>query len=53
MSDNMARHIIAGIGTLVLLLAYIAGYVSGTHGWFLTGVIVLGAYAVLYSLIDV
>lgn len=53
MSDNAARHIVAVIVTLVFLLVYVAGYISGTHGWFFTGITVLIAYSVIYSLIDV
>ncbi len=53
MSDNVARHIVAAIVTFVFLLIYIAGYISGTNGWFFAGIAVFLAYGVIYSLIDV
>jgi acetyl-CoA carboxylase biotin carboxyl carrier protein len=36
MSDSFIRHIVALIATLICLMAYAAGYVSGGFGWWWT-----------------
>lgn len=52
MSENVVRHLVASLGTLVALLAYAAGYHSGLHGWWWTSLAVLGVYLALYHLIE-
>lgn len=52
MSENTIRHIISLCGTLVILLAWIAGYASGVRGWWWTIGPFVVVYAVLYALIE-
>lgn len=53
MTDNSVRHIVAFIATLVSALAYFAGYISGSFGWWWTVFAVLIVYGIVYKLIDV
>lgn len=41
------------IGTLILFIAWFAGYTSGGHGWWWTGFGVLIFYGVIYALLEV
>ena len=36
MSENVLRHLIALVGTLICALAFLAGYASGGSGWWWT-----------------
>jgi len=51
MSDVSIRYIIAIVVTLICLLAYYAGYISGVFGWWWTAfgslIIFGGVYKVL------
>jgi hypothetical protein len=52
MSENLIRHFIAFIGTLVCGIIYWAGYVGGATGmwWPVFGIIVI--YFIVYKLTD-
>ena len=52
MSDSFIRHVVALIATLITLMAYFAGYVSGGFGWWWTGFAVLIIYGGVYRIID-
>jgi hypothetical protein len=52
MSENFVRQLICICGTLVTLLAWIAGYFAGKHGWWWVAISVLLIYAALNKLID-
>ncbi len=52
MSESVARHIIAFFGTLAFLLAYLSGYISGSNGWFWTGIGIIFVYMIIYTLVD-
>ncbi len=52
MSDSTARHLIAFIGTIIVLLAYIAGYMSSTNGWWWTAISVVVIYVSIFKLVD-
>lgn len=52
MSDSFIRHIVALIATLICLMAYFAGYVSGGFGWWWTGFALLIIYGGVYRIID-
>ncbi len=43
---------VAFIATLICGLAYYAGYISGSHGWWWTVISVLIIYGGIYRLID-
>ena len=52
MSENLMKHFIAIIGSLVGLLIYWAGFIGGQNGmwWPVFGII--GIYAIIYKLLD-
>lgn len=52
MSDTILRHLVAGLATFICAMAYIAGYVSGEHGWWWTIVAVLIVYGAIYKAVD-
>lgn len=52
MSENTIRHIIAFCGTLVVLLAWVAGYASGLRGWWWTVVPMIVVYGIIYTLVE-
>lgn len=52
MSDSFIRHLVAIIATIICLLAYFAGYISGQNGWWWTAVMVLVIYGGVYRIID-
>lgn len=41
------------IGTLIVLLGYLAGYISAGHRWWWTVFAVIIVYAAIYKLVDV
>ncbi len=51
MSENLLRFLISLVGTLICMLVFIAGYVSGTHGWWWAAIGVLFVYAIINSLL--
>ncbi|KKW41686.1 MAG: hypothetical protein UY92_C0014G0011 [Candidatus Magasanikbacteria bacterium GW2011_GWA2_56_11] len=51
MSEKLLLHLIALAATLITGLAYTAGYVSGTLGWWWTVIAVLGVYAIIIKLL--
>ena len=53
MSDNLLKHLIALCGSLVALLAYIAGYQSGQEGWWWTSLSLVIIYVAIVKLVDV
>ena len=52
MSDQFIRHFIALIGTLIALVIFWAGFVSGGHGWWWAFFGVLFMYIIVYKLVD-
>jgi len=52
MSDILLRHLIALIGTLVCFLAFLAGYISGQHGWWWSAIILIIIYALIFKYVD-
>jgi len=52
MNDKIIRHTVAAIGTAVAALAYICGYASAGHGWWLTILSVGVIYYALYTIIN-
>ncbi len=53
MSDNFIRHLVSIAITLVVGLAWVAGYFSSIHGWWWTAVGIVIVYALVYKLINV
>ncbi len=53
MSDTFIRHLVSFIGTLVALLAYFSGYISGQNGWWWTGIGLVFLYVMIYKLVEV
>jgi hypothetical protein len=53
MSDKFLQHLITVLVILVLFLVYFAGYVAGTHGWYILflGLVVL--YPLIHKLLNV
>jgi hypothetical protein len=52
MTDNFIHHFICVMATLVCLVVYWAGYVSGGLHWWWTVFAVLGVYLIVYHLVD-
>ncbi|MFH1291645.1 MAG: hypothetical protein ABIH87_00390 [bacterium] len=52
MSDGLTRHLVAVIATIICLMAYYSGYVSGTFGWWWTVFAMLIIYGGVYKIID-
>ncbi len=52
MGDTLIRHMVAIIATVICLLAYYSGYVSGQYHWWWTAFGVLIIYGGVYKLID-
>jgi hypothetical protein len=52
MTDSFIRHLVAFIGTLVTLFAFVAGYVAAGNGWWWAGLSVIVVYAAIYKLVD-
>lgn len=52
MGDNVIRHMVALAATIVCLVAFYGGYVSGPHGWWWTAASVLIVYGGVYKLVD-
>ena len=52
MGDDAVRHLVALAATIICLLAYYSGYVSGPHGWWWTAFSVLIIYGAVYKLVD-
>ena len=52
MNDTVIRHVVSTVATLICLLAYIAGYVSGGYGWWWTVAALLIIYGAVYKIID-
>jgi len=52
MNDSFMKHFVAIMAVLVCGLAWWSGYVSGGHGWWLTGLGVLIIYPMIVKLLD-
>lgn len=52
MSDNITRHLVAFLATLVALMAYYSGYVSGLLSWWWTVFAMLIVYGGVYKIIN-
>lgn len=52
MGDNIVRHLVALAATIICLLAWYAGYVSGGHGWWWTFPAVLVIYGGVHKLVN-
>lgn len=52
MSDNVLKHIIALFTTLVLALAFIAGYGAGIRGWWWAAFFLIFVYGLVLNIID-
>lgn len=52
MSDNTVKHLIATITTLVLALAFMAGYASGIRGWWWAALFLIVMYGLVIKIID-
>lgn len=52
MGDTAIRHMVAALATIICLLAYYSGYISGGHGWWWTAFGLIIIYGGVYKLID-
>ncbi len=52
MSESSVRHMIAILATLICLMAYYSGYVSGKFGWWWTVFGILIIYGAVYKIIN-
>ena len=52
MSDNVLKHVIALFTTLVLAMAFIAGYGSGLRGWWWAAFALILVYGLIIKIID-
>lgn len=46
------RHLVALAATLICLMAYYSGYVSGEHGWWWTVFALVIVYGFVYKLVN-
>lgn len=53
MSDNFIRHLISIAGTIIVGLAWVAGYFSSANGWWWTAFSIIIVYVVIYKNINV
>ena len=53
MSDNFIRHFVSIVITLVVGIAWVAGYFSSANGWWWTVFGIAAVYALVYKLIKV
>ena len=51
-SESGLRHLIAFLGTFVVVLAYWGGYLSGVQGWWWTAFGLIVVYGGIYKIID-
>jgi hypothetical protein len=52
MNDTAMRHMVAAIATIICLMAYYSGYVSGIFGWWWTVFGLLVIYGGIYKILD-
>jgi fatty acid desaturase len=52
MNDPGLRHVIAIVATLIVLLAFWAGYIAGGHGWWWVAFGMLVVYGAVYKIVD-
>lgn len=52
MPEGMLRHMVAAIGTIICLFAYLAGYYSAPHGWWWTAFAVFIIYGGIYRIVN-
>lgn len=52
MSDTFIRHLVAFLSMMLCLLVYIAGYISGTHSWWWTGLGLVIIYIITFKIVD-
>jgi hypothetical protein len=52
MNDTALRHIIAFVFTLITLMAFWSGYISGGHGWWWVAFGCLIIYGGVYKFVD-
>ncbi len=52
MNDTIVRHLVAATATIITILAYYAGYISGGYGWWWTVFAALIIYGIVYKIID-
>jgi hypothetical protein len=53
MSEQFVRHFAAFIGTLLIFLAWLGGYISAGNGWWWTAIGAGFFYWFIYVLLDV
>lgn len=52
MNDTAVRHILAFIGSLICLMAFVSGYYAGPHGWWWVAASILIIYGGIYKYTD-
>ncbi len=52
MTDKFIRHFVSTAGFLIALFIFVAGYVSGTHGWWWAIITSGVVYLIVYKLVD-
>ena len=52
MNDTVLRHLVASLATVICLLAFFSGYVSGEHGWWWVAAGCFVIYGGVYKFID-
>lgn len=52
MSDSILRVVISTIGTLLVALAFAAGYISGGRGWWWAAFGIVFIYLIIFRLVD-
>jgi hypothetical protein len=53
MSEGFLRHAISFCAALLCFVSYYAGYISGTKGWWFTGLGAIIIYLIVLKVIDV
>ncbi|MFA5061923.1 MAG: hypothetical protein WC526_02155 [Patescibacteria group bacterium] len=52
MSDSAMRHLVCIIASVICLLAYYAGWLSGQFGWWWTAFAILIVYGGVYRILN-
>ncbi|EKE07700.1 MAG: hypothetical protein ACD_18C00004G0012 [uncultured bacterium] len=53
MSDEILQHLITVLVIILLCLVYFAGYIAGSHGWYILFIGLLVLYPLIHKLLNV
>ncbi|MBT3539308.1 hypothetical protein HOF40_03795 [Candidatus Parcubacteria bacterium] len=53
MSEGFIRHFISFVATLIVILTFYAGYLSGISRWWWIGLLSFIVYLIVYKILEV